>query len=379
MAYFEKFWECPACGRKGISALRMRKCPSCGYSKTPQDKEQRSNIEIIDEKGLALASGGPYWTCSSCGSVNLAEETPCSSCGNPREGSDTTSKVIELGSSPLPSYHPPGEEQWYAEQKTSTRVPHHTPKETPETITRSRLPINENMRTRILEIPWIMIAGIVAALAGITLLLWLVFHTTGTEARVNGFSWFRDVTIEKYQTVHGSGWSEEAGAYNVRTSLRFHHNDPVYENRTKTTHVSKTCYRDRGNGSTESYDCSYDTTETYSVKVRDDPVYATWYEYDVDKWLYERTAHAEGNERDPHWPEYTLNRIDQKVIGAERISGTPEAYTVHFRSTGVKQKDYTYTTSESEWMRYSMEVVYPLKVNTFGVILNNPLKDKEAK
>ncbi len=377
MTLYEKFWDCPACGRKGISALRYTKCPSCGYPKVPQNQEYLSNIPITDPDGIALARGGPHWTCSSCGMVNLNKYDVCQGCGNPRDSSDKTNRVVELGPISLPDRPDidPDDKDGYIEE---LRLGDGGDTSNPVTSNSSPFPINSPYRQSSqlsVNLSGIhsMIVGLIAIIA-IALLGYAIFHTKTVEARVVGFSWERTVTIEVYKTVHESGWSHPVDAYNIRSERKVRHHEPIYEERVVTVHHSRTCSRDLGNGAVETYDCSYDTTETERVKVGEKPVYDTWYEYDVDRWVYERTERASGNDRNPHWPNYTLNYEGEQVIGAERVGGRSESYIVYLESLEEESKIYEHRVSQDEWKQYVLGHTYLLKVNHLGVVVNNPLE-----
>ncbi len=98
--YYEKFWDCPSCGTRKISALRYMSCPSCGASKVGQNQEKYSFEEITDAEGIELARGGPNWVCAYCNLVNLAKNKNCTGCGNAQSTSDNKHfKVKELGTS----------------------------------------------------------------------------------------------------------------------------------------------------------------------------------------------------------------------------------------------------------------------------------------
>jgi hypothetical protein len=375
MALFEHFWDCPACGTKGISALRKRKCPNCGYSKTSQDTEIRSDVEITDSDGVALARGGQHWVCSSCGSVNLDKYESCEECGNPKEADDHKNEVRELGSTPPPVYRPPDEDaQWYPKSGTGEAATVVFNVVEPPKIPEPE--VADSTKPRWLSFKTIKMALIaLVVVVALTLLGYGIFHTREVQAPVTGFSWSRDVAIERYTTVHESGWSFPAGAYDVSSEERISRYDPIYEERQVTVHHSQTCYRDLGNGSEESYDCSYDTNETERVQTGENPVYETWYEYNIDKWIYARTVHAGGNDRSPYWPEYTLNLNGLTAISAERVGGMSETYLVYFEVTEKeKLKTFSYQTSESEWREYVLGKTYTLKVNHFDAIMNNPLE-----
>lgn len=383
MAFYEKYWDCHTCGRTGISALRQLKCPGCGNTKSSQDQEHLSRNEITDEYGLSLAKGEPHWTCSHCGSVNLDKETNCIGCGNEREESDGTNQIIELGTNPLPDYQP--KDVWETHSESDRESNKVTEKEEkpdfqssntiwqPPKISREKqLQKSRKSHLKITAIVMVVVLG----LAGLG---WLFFHTTPVETTVAGFSWSRTIKIEKYKVVHGSGWSLPPGAYNCWSETRISGYRPIYETKTRTVYHPRTSYRDRGNGAVESYDSSYYTTEVYHEKVGEEPIYDTWYNYDINQWNYERQVEAGENNRDPYWPVYSLNLDGRTEIGAERVASRREIYTVVFEQKTEKDeiKIYKYNTGEAEWQRYKLEGNYQLKVNHLGMITNNPLEDKE--
>ncbi|HLD91765.1 MAG TPA: hypothetical protein VI795_00015 [Patescibacteria group bacterium] len=369
-----------------ISALRKKKCPNCGYSKTSQEEERRTCIKVTDAEGLALAMGGENWTCSNCGSVNLKKHKKCSSCSNPKDESDHVNEVRKMTSPPPPVFTAKDEDQQWYEQEKVKEVVHPEAKRT--------LPVKTNWTSQPMTIiteevsnldPIMIRNGIVAffAIVLLGLLGYGIFHTKSVDGTVTGFSWSRDVVIQHYVAVHHTDESSTpAGAYNI-TSREVSRQVPVYrtdevpydcsydipgtctdlgngaESCTDDTHVSKTCYND--------------------VQVVDhyDTVWDTKYSYDLNEWIYARTEHSEGNDRKPYPPKYTVYLDGQQIIGAERVSSTPEKYVVYFE---VNEKDetkvYTYSTSESEWNQYNEGDIYPLKVNLASMIINNPLQDK---
>lgn len=69
--------------------------------------------------------------------------------------------------------------------------------------------------------------------------------------------------------------------------------------------------------------------ETYQEPVyRQDPVYDTWYTYDIWRWVPSRTPTVSANDQKPYWPEYSLKDL-------ERVSGKEERYQIKLeRSNG---------------------------------------------
>lgn len=383
---YERQWDCPACDTKDISALRKKKCPNCGYSKTSQDEERRTRIQVTDAEGLALAMGGQNWDCSNCGSVNLKKDKVCTSCGNPLDKSDNQHKVRKLATPPPPVFTAKDEgQQWYEQEKVEEPVQPQVKRTLPVQADWTSKPMTAITDAMSNLDPTMIKYGIVAfvVIVLLGLLGYGIFNVKKVEGEVTRFLWTRDIVIERYETVHYTDRTfTPAGAYNV-TSRRVPRQVPVY----RTDQIPRDCSYtipgqciDLGNGA-ES--CSPDTHVSQTCydpqQVIDhyDTVYDTYYSYDIDEWTYERTAHAEGNDRNPEWPEYTLYLECQTVIGAECVSSTPESYVVYFEVVEEEEtKECSYSTSETEWNQYVEGALYPLEINHFDAIMNNPLQDK---
>lgn len=378
---YEQFWNCPACGTQGISALRQMRCPNCTEPKPAQTETYHTGAEITDPVGIALARGAPHWVCDHCWVKNLGDAKVCASCANPRTAEDDTFIVRELGTtlpvrppdsdqstspsvyhaSTNPSYHPSGQVLWQATNSNDDAAA-------------PMMHVGGRAITR--QQGYVGIGILVVILMAIV--GWAIFHTSTVEARVTGFTWSREVVIEQYQTIHDSGWSAPVDAFNVSTSQRISGYNPIYETQTEQVTHNQTCYRDLGTGATESYDCSYTSTESRQVKVGEVPIYDTWYEYDVDRWVHARSIPVSGADRNPFWPEYELQFAGQTVIGAERVSDTPQSYTVHFVQLNADEpQTYSLSVPESEWHQYDVEAKYQLEVNAFDGIRNNPLTGNE--
>lgn len=374
---FENLWDCPSCGTKGISAFKQKKCPQCGYSKTAQEEEYLGQ-PLTKAEDLAVAGKFKDWTCSSCGSVNKGKAKTCENCGNPKESDDHVNTVIDYGASAPHS----ADEAHHRSHPRPVIADVDIDAPAPSSYRSSRsVAYSDTPQKTILGLrpDQVKIGGIsLAVLAVIVLVLFGIFHTRTLKGTVSAFSWSRDIPIETYKDVRHTHESSHPGdAYNVR-SYQESRQVPVY--RTKVTHHPKTCTTTKNNGdgtSTQStYDCSYDTSE--QVIDHYDTVWDTYYDYDRNEWVYERTEHAGANDHNPHWPEFNLNLKGQTALGAER-QGTPsEEYKVVFTTYDKDEKrtDYTYTTNLAEWQSYEMEGSYPLEINSFGSIMNDPLADK---
>lgn len=361
--YLEKFWKCPSCGRDGISALRNTRCPGCGNSKVPQDQESFSVKEIKDEIGLELAQGKPHWVCSSCGSVNLDKNLDCDGCSSPRESDDHTNVVRQLDHLPI-------------EPSVVTAEPEKVERKNQLKPIRQEAPTGNKFL-------WVGLS-LVAGFLLLSLLGYFIFHTETYTGELSMFRWNRTINIQEYQVESEFGWNTPpSDAYNVTSELRFHHNEDITITKTRDVYhpSSTTVYSDRGNGavSVETVDNSYWTTKTYQEKIGEKPIYKTWYSYNVDRWSYSRSVTTQGNDREPKWGKYTLRFNGQQIIGAERVSDKTESYTVYFKAEIDKEKK-TFSVSysnQNDWQEYVIGKTYPIKVNHFGSIMNNPLHENE--
>lgn len=103
------------------------------------------------------------------------------------------------------------------------------------------------------------------------------------------------------------------------------HYETVTETKTRSVidhYEEKSSYVDLGNGYFEEQTESVPvyTEETYTEDVekpvyRKEPVYATKYYYEIDKWTVVDTAKSSGNDQNPSWPEPKLK--DGQRTGAE--------------------------------------------------------------
>lgn len=364
MKYFEKEWNCSACGNRN-SALRHLHCKACGHPKGPQDTEIFTDNEITDEVGLQLAKGAPHWACEYCGSVNLYKESDCSGCGNPKGSKgNTTFKVKELGNQ-NPAYHHPTDNSRSQSDKSYN----------PGTKTERAADItNRQYRSFAVILKNPKLYWVIGIAAAVILLFAFLFSTKDYEATIHGVAWEREITIESYEQFHEEGWTKAPDAYNVTSYSKIRSYRDVYRTETRTVTEYETRYRDNGNGSSSSYTVPITKTVTERVFDHSEPVYDTWYEYDVDRWTYARKVTASGTEKEPYWPEYTLNDVGGKY-GDEREGKRTEHYTVSFKANiNGKAKVFSRNAEFEKWQDYNLGDVYKIKVNRLGAMVGEPVK-----
>jgi hypothetical protein len=222
------------------------------------------------------------------------------------------------------------------------------------------------------------VAGVVWAL--IATFIWFTATVPGTVT-VAERHWERGVEVEQYTTLTQEDWSYPSDARvngnetRVRSYRTVHdgwHNEPFTDYKTEYRPVPYTypCNIrrvDNGNGSftTTSETCNGTRQEPTRVpfqntrQVEDthqEPVYDTWYFYEIDRWVHERwvTASDATSPQQVMWPEVTDLRQDNRPgvqIGEERVAGgnggRRETYTVVY--TDSQSKRHTDKIDQGVW------------------------------
>ena len=107
-------------------------------------------------------------------------------------------------------------------------------------------------------------------------------------------------------------------------------------------------------------------TETYTENVqkpvyRQEPVYATKYYYEIDRWTVTDTAKSSGHGQNPSWPK-------PKLKDGQRTGDKNEHYFV--TATYQKKKDETetekYEMAFSEWNELKKGEEIKLKIDVGG-------------
>jgi len=352
MAIREGRWDCTYCGSTGILG-RHTTCTSCGRPRPEGVKFYlpEEETEVADQKLLNLANAGADWICQYCDSSNRASHTSCQHCGSPREEEMPSQAEIDYEEGEIP---------WEGDNAEP-------------------VPVEEPVVKK--KFAWDKIGLSCLAMIGLALLLvcgvtlFAAFKTFDVELTVKEVSWARSIPVEAYRTVVEEDWAIPDGGRTLTTEQRIHHYDKVvdhYVNRTREVcedvQVGTERYtcgkRDKGNGFFEDKQCTrpvYKETcrnESYRDPVyRDEPVHQTWYTYEIEKWVLDRTETASGHNHDAYWPEYTL-------ADNERAGERTETYTIEF--IDAEGKIYAKTFTYDEWLTYKAEGVYLAKVDIFG-------------
>jgi Zn-finger in Ran binding protein and others len=347
MAIREGAWDCPVCGRKGNRGPD-KFCGGCGAPRGPEVQFYLPDDapEVTEAAALKRAQAGPDWSCAYCGADNPSTNAFCSSCGAPRDPDAGTRQVVEhpLGAPPpQPLATPP-----------------------PQTPTTSRFK-----------------RGCQLGCLGLVLLAGLFVYLGRPREKaltVTGFHWARTIAVEELRPVVEQAWEGEVPntARVLGRSREVHHVDHLQigtQTRSRTVHERvqtgtervKTGSRDLGNGYFEDVyedrpvyeDRSHE--ETYQEPVyHDRPVYRQRYRYEIQKWLPDREAKAEGTGRNPAWP-------DPRLGVKEREGARTELYEVLFRDADDNPAHYK-APNEQAWRTFEEGRAYKGKVKRDGEV-----------
>jgi Zn-finger in Ran binding protein and others len=347
VAIREGAWDCPVCGRKRNRGPD-KFCGGCGAPRGPAVTFYLPDdaAEVTDAEALKRAQAGADWICAYCGADNPAGNAFCSGCGAPRDGTKTREVVEHRLGAPPAAPAPPAK---------------------PAKPAGSRFKRGCGL-------------GCLGLLALIGLVLYLAAPKK-TDLTVTGFHWARTIAVEELRPVTEQAWEGEVpgGASLLGSSNEVHHVDHIQiGTRTKTRTVServqtgtervKTGTRDLGNGYFEDvyedrpvYE-NRSHEETYEEPVyRDSPVYRKRFRYTIEKWLPDREAKAEGQDRSPVWP-------DPRLAPKQREGSRQEVYEVLFRTSKGKPARYK-APSEPVWRSFEEGRTYRGKVKSDGEVV----------
>lgn len=183
-----------------------------------------------------------------------------------------------------------------------------------------------------------------------------VTYRREVKEQVVAISWSRSIDIQTWMTVQESDWSVPAEGRQTGSFSAIHHYDHVYTG--STTDCDWV-----GTGSSRHQSCT--TTAHY----RDDPVYRTKYNYDIERWVTTRTPELHGSDHDVEWPDVSdIKTAPTLQIGNQRVGTHYSRYTVVF------SHDYSLDITEERWAKLNIGDKRTIVVNIF----NRPQDFKEG-
>ena len=402
------YWDCPYCDSTDIDGL-VDNCPNCGrhkpentkyhlkgaiphenriYKKSVAEESDVLTTEELQKAGISKEEcdgNHKEWVCSYCNSLNNWADDICTSCGSPRNEAtleysmqkrensvtDTNDFVALSGIDE--------EAADYIKDKIEERKPSLADRKSFDSV--SENPEDKSNRLSIFSSIFSGIFSFIKnnAISILPVMIFLccagvLFYPHKETVTVTGFEWARNISIEDLRTVQESGWSVPSGGrvYKEQTELKTYvavidH----YETKTETKsrqvidhYDTAYSYSDNGNGTftehtkqvpvykTEYYE------ETHQEPVyRQDPVYATKYYYDIDKWFDSgRDYPSSGTDQNPYW------NTDYTLAEKERDTDRTEKYTVFYdngKSDDLKLDDWLNRNVGDQYKRtYCLLFIY---------------------
>lgn len=344
------YWDCEFCGTKKIEG-NVKSCPNCGRPVGDDIKYyiDTSSIEYVNDEDVPQ---GEEWRCNYCGSYNRFDVKECRNCGSTRnEENKTYSKIHEI--------EKVENEKFIKEIKDYEK--RYNPYNFSSTICEVKKKVIPNVRDFVNHNFKKIFISLFAIIAIISIIFLLI--PKEKTLYVTGFSWERNIVIDKYQTVFDDDWylPPTARLRYTREEIRSYTREIVgYDDETYTEREIVgykevvTGYRDLGNGYFEEETRSepvyeYVTKTRKVAKYEDKPVYDTKYYFDIDKYVYYRTVKTSGFNKMPYWGEEPEEKLNPK-IGDERVSSRNEIYKISAYNLDIGETSLAeYSLNYSMW------------------------------
>ena len=373
------YWDCIYCGQKKIEGTR-RDCPNCSNARGSEVKfyMDPNNIVYLDEEQAKDKGKGADWLCPYCDKLNPVSATSCISCGAAKEESvsDYFTKDIK---EPV-STHTYNQSYTYNEEDYN-EYEYSTLEESKENIHSKNTDFeysNED-KSDIKKKPTfyatinfnpeaLKIAGIILAIFLFITGMIFAFMPKTKNFTLTGHYWERNINIESYETVNESDWYVPDGGRVQYTREEIKDYEPVldhYETITKTRRVkvgSHIEYIDNGDGSFDEKTVDDYGDEEYTEQepvYKDEPIYATKYYYEIERWIPKRTVSTNGYDHNPIWGEVVLADNEREINRGSKY------YVFGYYKQG---KDKKIKVNEDMWEKLSGKREYVVKANTTGII-----------
>lgn len=330
-------WDCTQCGYKGISGEEYT-CPSCGKSRDDDVEFYLPKEDNIEAKSK---NENPDWKCKYCDTLNSDDTDVCISCGSKRDKSNTT----------------------YFENK----VKKNQYKNMNQQSTRNDKWGSDNYRRASRRMNSILLLLFIIPL--ILFGSFVLNRLMPKKITVTNKTWVSTVETMVYKTVREGDFTLPAKAKLVKSYEKIHHYDKVldgYRTEYYTERVfshNETYYTttNLGNGKFKSESHTrpvYENVERTRqvpnyIQV---PVYRTYYDYDIDKWVDDNKLVKQGTYKEKE--EYAdfkpiKNKYKEKIRYVK--------YYVIYSTK--KKKDQKLEVEKRNWEEIKVNNEYKLQNN----------------
>jgi len=341
--FVELEWVCPNCDSANKGSKKT--CAQCGAPQPENVKFQRAKDEKIveDAAQIAAASAGADIHCGFCGARNPAAAVACSQCGGDlKEGKARAAGQVLQAAPPAPKTllcSACGAENSSAEKMCAQcGAPLPRAAQAPAQMT-AKSGGAANLHAPTKKTNWLLIGGIIAALALCCILVFafFIFPAKTVEGTVSQTEWQTSMPVQEIQPqryTHESG-SAPAGAYNISCE-------------TESREICEDKTVDKGNGFAEVVtECRTESSD--------------YCDYTVDEWTTIQTYTLSGADVFPQYAEPALSE-------RQRLGNSSEELTVYF-DTADGQERYQ-PSSVAEFQQFTKGSVWNLQMNTLGGILS---------
>lgn len=377
------YWDCTYCDTKGIRGDN-RICPNCQHRRDEHVRFYMKNTNDVISKAedLTKFTGKPDWECKYCGSYNRSDATACKVCGADKLGdSRTYHQVVEEANDEVQHYSTDGKlgagvtqgsdidnERLAREREERRREREKRDREFREQqeLRERRREEERAERERVERRQEMLIYGGVGLgiLCVIGLLLFLFLPRNAT-LRVQSLPWERNIAIEESYIATEKDWSVPPGGTEISREWKWQKDVPVFDHvetyedtemrYEKVGSHTEYDYVNNGDGSFDKVSKQVDDWDYVAHKVqktrdvyRDEPVYAWYYTYEIERWRVCRNIFTNGTNDEPYWGEYTLK-------DGERTGARTEKYGVYALNVAKEKDGYKlYETTSSVWSQLNV-------------------------
>lgn len=219
----------------------------------------------------------------------------------------------------------------------------------------------------------LVIVGIIVCLCFVALLIAPTIAVDNVEATVVGFAQTQTSTIQRYQATREEGWEVPEGAFDITSFEAARSVRQISDGFSKTYRITcddlmsgvhHVCMQTGDAVPSEcaqfGLTCNKELLET-KENFHDEMVYGTRYTYTMYRWVHSReivtssSSHSEGV------------HMSLGLAADERVAEQSTTYDVFYRSD--EGKNYTYSCSLAEWLRFEEGQRNVVSVNILGHVL----------
>lgn len=346
--HYEMLWDCQFCGTTKLLGKTHRHCPICGAPQNPDARYFPSDADKVAVEDHVLV--GADKICPSCGGLNAGNAVHCGACGASMDGAETARRIAdgaELEEGEVADYRQSRDvaAEQHAREMAAAGI-----NTSDDSRLRKLIKAGQKLYHTLDTQRWIIIA-VGAIVLGLG---WVIYSQTHViSVRVTDHQWEREIPIQEYRTVREGAWDEAvpAGAYQQSCSTK-----QRGTNRIPDGEDCRTVRSDNGDG-------TFSERQQCTTRYREEPVYDTWCDYKIDRWVYSRSVTTtQANSDTPYWGDVSL-RCTGRVIGCEQEGARRESYTLVM--AGSDEKTYRCDYPQSRWESIRDGSVWSLEVRRF--------------